>query len=61
MKDEYDQIKKPYDQFTAMFGKDFAGTMAIWSKQDKQTAFFSSDKLAEAEKYALEKAKTCDV
>lgn len=61
MKNEYDQIKKPYDQFTAMFGKDFAGKMAIWSKQDMQTAFFSSDELAEAEKYALKKAETCDV
>ena len=61
MTNQQNHITTPSSQFAALFGKDFTDSLVIWTKQDKKTAFFSSDKLAEAEKYALEKAKTCDV
>ena len=53
--------KNPRYQFEALFGKDFPGKIAIWTKQDKQTAFFTSKDIDKAESYCLRRAATQDV
>lgn len=53
--------KTPSEQFKTLFRKNFPGKIAIWSKQDKSTSFFTADELAQAEKYCLKKAQTSDV
>ena len=40
--------KTPSEQFKTIFSKNFPGKIAIWSKQDKSTSFFTADELAQA-------------
>ena len=51
----------PAEQFGALFGSDFPGKLAIWSKQDLSTTFFSAGEMAKAERYCLRMAATKDV
>lgn len=51
----------PSEQFRLLFGSDFPGKIAVWSKQDKGTAFFGAGEMARAEKHILRRAATSDM
>lgn len=51
----------PSEFFSSLFGASFPGKLAIWTKQDLTTKFFSADELVKAERYCMRKAETSDV